>query len=172
MLPEEELSLIGQFKEGGETSLETIVSRHKEPLYRFIMRYVGDASEAADLTSETFIRAYRNRERYQPKAKFQTWLFTIATNLCRDHARKRKRRPGDFASATSEASMEIVDNAETGEPSPGEKAAQNEEAALLRKAIQQLPARPEDGSVSHLAGKGTPMQPRPRCWVAAARRWK
>tara|TARA_R110002096_G_scaffold385536_1_gene579383 strand:- start:18157 stop:18843 length:687 start_codon:yes stop_codon:yes gene_type:complete len=136
---EDEAELVVAFKSGDESALEAMIRQHKVPLHRFIYRQIRDESEAADLLSQTFIKAYRNRARYQPKAKLRTWLFTIAANLCRDHGRKRKRRPGDFAVETSEDSMDVIANTEGEAPTPAEAAARNEETALLHQAIEKLP---------------------------------
>ena len=54
---------------------------------------VGNADEAEDLAQEVFLRVYRDRKKYRPKAKFSTWLFTIANNLALNALRDRQRRP-------------------------------------------------------------------------------
>ena len=54
---------------------------------------VGSADEAEDLAQEVFLRVYRTRKKYTPKAKFSTWLFTIANNLALNALRDRQRRP-------------------------------------------------------------------------------
>lgn len=135
---ESEAALIARFRDGDEDALVAIMSQHKRSLHRFIYRQTGDEGEAADLLSQTFIKAHRNRAGYQPKAKLSTWLFKIASNLCRDHARKRKRRPGDFARNLETDSNEeaaTVPDATT----PADHAARAEEAGMLRQAISELP---------------------------------
>ncbi len=69
------------------------MDKYREPLFRFIYRYVQNEQDAADLLQETFVRAYFNIKQFNPKARFVTWLYHIATNLCRDHFRKNRRRP-------------------------------------------------------------------------------
>jgi RNA polymerase sigma factor (sigma-70 family) len=57
------------------------------------LRYVGNYADSIELAQETFVRAYHHRSRFNFKSKFSTWLLTIATNLCKHHARWRKRHP-------------------------------------------------------------------------------
>lgn len=136
MSAEENPALIKRFQEGDESALEELIAEFSDGLFGFIYRYLGDRHEAADVLSETFTKAYRNRRTYRPRAKFQTWLFTIAGNLCRDHLRKRKRRPGDFA--VSVATEEVDPTISQGEP-PDEGAIRSDDLALLRQAIAALP---------------------------------
>ena len=58
---------------------------------------VGNAEEAEDLAQEVFLRVYRNRKKYRPKAKFSTWLFTIANNLALNALRNRQPQAGRAA---------------------------------------------------------------------------
>ena len=82
-----DLPLIQALQRGTDRTLDELMQRHKEPLFRFIYRYVLNEEEARDLLQETFIRVYFKRDQYRPSAKFSTWLYHIALNLCRDHAR-------------------------------------------------------------------------------------
>jgi RNA polymerase sigma-70 factor (ECF subfamily) len=61
-------------------------------IYARLQRLVQDRQEAEDLTQEVFLRLYRARERYQPRAKFSTWLFHITQNVARNALRSRRRR--------------------------------------------------------------------------------
>ncbi|MFT5467771.1 MAG: RNA polymerase sigma factor (sigma-70 family) [Verrucomicrobiales bacterium] len=136
MLPDnDEAALVARFRDGEEAALEIIISRHKDPLFRFVVHYLNDATEAADVVSETFIRAWRNRASYRPNAALQTWLFAIGVNLCRDHARKRKRRPGDFAINQDESNLTRL----VGGSQPDEEAERRDEVEQLRQAINALP---------------------------------
>jgi len=121
--------------------LEEIIAAYQGALYGFIYRYVNDRSEAEDILSHTFVKAWQSRERYRPKARFQTWLYTIAGNLCRDHARRQKRHPADYAAKWGEFDEETDSGHAEGPTSvdPAEEAARREEAATLRRAIDELP---------------------------------
>jgi len=143
-------ALITRFKKGDEGALEELISRYKHGLFRFIYRYVGDTFEADGILSHTFVKAWENRERYhRSKAQFQTWLYAIAVNLCRDHARKQRRHPADYASQCFELdereSRETIDTAED----PANDASKREERDLLRMAIDELPHELKSAVVLH-----------------------
>src|SRR3954465_5692737 len=76
-----------------DAALNDLMSRHAEPLFRYLIRLVHDESEAADLTQETFVRIYQHRAESLRGSKFSTWLYTIARNLARDRFRHMRRRP-------------------------------------------------------------------------------
>lgn len=76
--------------EGDGDAFEILVSRHEKPVFNFILKRCGRRGEAEELLQETFLRVVRSSENYEPKAKFTTWLYTIARNLCIDLARKKK----------------------------------------------------------------------------------
>ncbi|MEQ8764515.1 MAG: sigma-70 family RNA polymerase sigma factor [Planctomycetota bacterium] len=75
-------------KLGDLEAFEALVTRHFAPMRRFIQRSLGHLETAEDLTQEVFLRAFRARARYEPTAKVSTWLYTIAVNLVRTHARR------------------------------------------------------------------------------------
>lgn len=141
-MSDDDLSLVKRLQDGDENALEQLMERYKNPLYGFIYRYVQTGSEAADILEETFVKLYINRSKFEPRAKFSTWLYTIAGNLCRDHARKKKRRPGDYASGTDHSvTLEKTSDPAFSDmgPSPAEAAARNEDYRLLQATIQTLP---------------------------------
>ena len=76
---------------GDVDAFEKIVDRHKNRLFNFVYRFVGDRETAEDIVQETFLRAFRRRKEYRAIANFSTWLFTIAGNLAKSELRRRKR---------------------------------------------------------------------------------
>src|SRR5258708_31761631 len=88
--PEAELML--RLKSGEDSILNELMTRWQQPLVAFIYRYIRHETDALDLAQETFVRVYETRHRYTVQAKFSTWLFSIAANLCRNHLRWRQRR--------------------------------------------------------------------------------
>ena len=81
--------LILHFKAGQRQAFNALVWRWQGRLYRFALRYSGDAEDARDLCQQSFIRAYRQLHRLRDPERFSTWLYQIAANLCRDHLRQR-----------------------------------------------------------------------------------
>lgn len=67
---------------GDNHAFEVLIHRHQRPVLNFIFRFMGDLTEAEDLTQEVFLRVWKSAGTYQPDAKFTTWLYRIATNLC------------------------------------------------------------------------------------------
>src|SRR3954468_21358011 len=94
-------------------AFEEIVSRFQHRLVAVMHHLIGNADEAEDLAQEVFLRVYRTRKKYTPKAKFSTWLFTIANNLALNALRDRQRRPG--------LPLEVRDSGPAG-PRPAESA--------------------------------------------------
>lgn len=82
--------LAARLARGDHAALDAIMGRYKKRLYQFIRRYLRDDEAAYDVLQETFIRLFYHAGRYDPAYRFSTWLYQIALNLCRDHARKHR----------------------------------------------------------------------------------
>jgi RNA polymerase sigma-70 factor, ECF subfamily len=87
---DEELMLL--YSQGEPQAFEELMRRHERPLFNFILRSTKRADIAEELLQEVFLRVIRSAADYEQKAKFTTWVYTIARNLCIDRARKHKRR--------------------------------------------------------------------------------
>lgn len=136
-----EAELVAGFRSGDEEVLAELIRQHQAALFSFVYRHLMDQSEAADIVSQTFVNAWKSRERFRRKAKLKTWLFKIASNLCRDWARRRKRHPADFAAmqAGSEeagdlAAVQLTDNSDS-----ASETIRREESQMLHQAIAELP---------------------------------
>src|SRR5206468_11967917 len=81
-----------RYRDGDVRAFEVLVTRHRKPVYNFVLRFVRDAAQAEDLLQETFLRLIKGADAYEKQAKFTTWLYTIARNLCVDAARRGKHR--------------------------------------------------------------------------------
>ncbi len=84
--------LMVRYQQGEVRAFEILLGRHRRSVFNFILRYVGDKETAEDLLQETFMRVIKGAEAYKRQAKFTTWLYTIARNLCVDQTRRRKHR--------------------------------------------------------------------------------
>lgn len=87
------------FKSGDARAFATLVARHRQPVFNFILRYVGHRQRAEDLLQETWLKVVRSSSEWEPKARFTTWVYTIARNLCVDSARKEAFRATDSLDA-------------------------------------------------------------------------
>lgn len=84
--------LMMKCRKGDMSAFELLVRRYQDPLINYIHRSINDYHRAEDLSQETFLRVFKNASRYEPTASFKSWLYTIATNLCRNEVRNRARR--------------------------------------------------------------------------------
>jgi RNA polymerase sigma-70 factor (ECF subfamily) len=91
---DEDAQLMLAYASGEMRAFETLYSRHRAALYRYLVRQARDGEIANDLFQEVWSRVIANRARYEPRAKFRTFLFTLAYNCFIDHCRRVKARPG------------------------------------------------------------------------------
>lgn len=94
-------ALMLRVKEGDFDAFETLVEKYKQPLMNFVYRTLPDATEAEDLAQHVFLQVFKSAARYEVSAKFSTWLFTIARNLCLNEIRRRMRHPADSLDETN-----------------------------------------------------------------------
>jgi RNA polymerase sigma-70 factor, ECF subfamily len=87
-----DVRLMLQVKAGDAAAFTELVLRYQNRLLTILEHLVGNREQAEDLAQETFLRVFRARERYEPGAKFSTWLFTIANNVASNALRSRSRR--------------------------------------------------------------------------------
>jgi RNA polymerase sigma-70 factor, ECF subfamily len=129
-----------RLREGDDLALNELMERWQKPLHSFILRYVGNHRDSIELAEETFVRVYQHRSRFNFKSKFSTWLLTIAANLCRHHARWRKRHPtislDDAASIGEVSDKNLFVSAEE---IPSALASRTELARLVKEEIEKLP---------------------------------
>jgi len=118
-----------------------LVRKWEEPIRRLCTRLTGDAGRGEDLKQETFLRLFRSRKQYDRSAKFSTYLWRIALNLCHDEFRRLERcrqflRPISEADDQNDSgATEAVSDA----PGPDTHAAWLEESELVRQAVLGLP---------------------------------
>ena len=132
---DEDARLMLEFRAGDRRAFEALFARYSQPLVSLLARMVPDRGRAEELAQEVFVRVYKARERYEPKAKFSTWLFGIAHNLALnelDRAYRRRERPLEPA---HESSYE--------DPAPGIEAQLDAKrvAERLEHGLLELPAR-------------------------------
>ena len=87
-----EQMLMKEVAQGSHSAMEEIIAKWKNSLFRFFDRSIRNKADAEDLTQRVFIRVYQSAPRYQPKAKFSSYLFTIARNLLIDEIKKKQRQ--------------------------------------------------------------------------------
>jgi len=93
-------ALMLRAKRGDRAAFTELVEKYKQPVMNFVFRSLRDEAEAEDLAQNVFLQVYKSRARYQQTAKFSTWLFTIARNLCLNEIRRRSRHPAESLEET------------------------------------------------------------------------
>jgi RNA polymerase sigma-70 factor (ECF subfamily) len=88
---DEDVRLMLRFQAGDVAAFDELVDRNTHKVHALVYRFLGDPDQVEDLTQEVFLRIYRTAQRYQPRAKFSTWLYRIVANLSFNVLRSRKR---------------------------------------------------------------------------------
>lgn len=133
MTPEAEDSdhhLIKRAASGDRPAFEAIVRRYKQPLFRFIRRYIGNSDDAYDLLQDTFVAAWTAAGRFDSSRPLMPWLRTIALNKCRDFSRRQTVRRLILSIFSIEVEQQTP--SDTADP-------QSERLQELDRAIAELP---------------------------------
>ena len=150
-MPDLDDELMKQCQQGNIEAFDLIVRRNQGPLVNFIARFLDDPDSAEDLAQETFVRMFKAIKRYKSgAAKFSTWMYHIASNLCKNELRNRGRRSRFFVdSVTTESSSgseSIEEDLIATAPAhvslqPGNQLEQKEREHAVQSAISELPER-------------------------------
>ncbi len=135
------IQLMLAFQEGDEAAFQELFQIFKKPLLNFVFRFCQDRRVAEELTQEVFIRVYRSAASYRPDAKFSTWVYRIATNICLNEMRSGKYQyersfygyEGDSSHVTLEST--VADKT----PNVDDRIEDEESSSTVRKAIAALP---------------------------------
>jgi len=130
--------LMARLAGGDDLSLNALMLRWREKVAAFLFRMTGHPDVAGELAHETFVKLYQARDRYRPTAKFSTYLFGIAANLARNHARWKSRHPA--VSLDGEEGGGVLNDAMDKGPSPEESAISAERLRAVHSAMRSLPA--------------------------------
>jgi RNA polymerase sigma-70 factor, ECF subfamily len=134
--PDAELML--RLKTGEDSILNELMSRWQQSLVAFIYRCIGNETDALDLAQETFVRVYQIRHRYTVRAKFSTFLFAIAANLCRNHLRRRWRGEEPVPESWDTEDAELAESLCSSDDSPDQAIIRSESVAMVKEAIGRL----------------------------------
>lgn len=132
------------YLKGDESAFSMLTRRHLTGVYSFIVRFVGNAEEADDITQETFLKAWKSLKKYnQSSSKFKTWLFRIARNSAIDFLRKKKHVP--FSQFETEGGVNVLTEtvADT-EELPDVLLMKLEDAKEVHATLELLPYKPRE----------------------------
>lgn len=134
-LPSDDYELLQRYLKGDARAMDVLVDRHAGRVYAFVLRFTGDASQAEDLTQEVWLRVLRSARGFEGRARFTTWLFTLARSVCFDHHRSHQRRSARLP-AIAEPQLETL---EAEAALPLERLADQELADHVLAAVSELP---------------------------------
>ncbi|MDF1657304.1 MAG: sigma-70 family RNA polymerase sigma factor [Verrucomicrobiales bacterium] len=136
---ERNVALMLKVREGDMGAFESLVEIHQGAVIGTIAKMLGSASEAEDLAQQVFVRIWKSAGRYEPQAKFTTWMFTITRNLVFNEVRRRKRKPTVSVEEREEESHLVVEDTQTATPDAEVLHLELERA--VDDAIQGLPEK-------------------------------
>jgi RNA polymerase sigma-70 factor, ECF subfamily len=131
MEPSDE-ELMGRYRRGDGGAFTVLVQRHRARVFAFVLRLTQDSARAEDVLQETWLRVVRGAAGYTPTARFTTWVYTIARNVCLDGVRREQHR-------AAEPLEEDPPDAGTPWSSPERGAGAAELRRLLEAAVAALP---------------------------------
>jgi RNA polymerase sigma-70 factor (ECF subfamily) len=136
---EENVRLMLQVKEGDVRAFEQLVELHQRAVIGTVARMLNNVEDAHDVAQQVFVRVWRSAARYEPSAKFTTWLFTITRNLVFNEMRRRGRKK----EVSMEEAQEIShrEHAAPCRQNPDCVVEQEELESAIDRAIQSLPEK-------------------------------
>ncbi|MGE0813887.1 MAG: RNA polymerase sigma factor [Vicinamibacterales bacterium] len=129
---DDERRLVAAAAAGDRAAFDALVTRHRRAIYQVCYRFVHDHEDAADLTQETFVRAWRALDRFRGDARVATWLYRIAVNV----SLNKKAAAGPLTEA-----RDFEHDVDPHAIGPSEAMLRDERRAAVRRAVQALPPR-------------------------------
>jgi RNA polymerase sigma-70 factor (ECF subfamily) len=134
--------LMQELAQGSHDAFEELLSRYEAPVLTFCYAFLRNREAAEDIAQEAFMRVFRNARRYQPVAKFTTWLYKIAANLCINELKKGKLRATlslDEPAGPDPEGSRVIERLAIEGDSPLTELEKSEAQTLIGNAIEHLP---------------------------------
>lgn len=148
MAIDSDLELMLRVRSGDAESFEVLLNRYRLPLVSFFARMVRDRALAEDLAQEVFLRVYQARQRYQPEARFTTWLYRIATNLALNAIRDRKSSDAPALDDDEDGATRTARIADT-RLTVEQQMMLSDRERLIRQAVESLPEKQRAAVILH-----------------------
>lgn len=130
--PLDDTALVEAAIAGDTAAFDVLVTRHRRSVYQVCYRFVNHHEDAADLTQDTFVRAWKALASFRGQARFSTWIYRIAVNVCLNRVSLKTPK-------TDVVDFDLV--ADQREPAPGAAIDAAERQAMVRAAVKSLPPR-------------------------------
>ena len=137
-----DLALVEALADGDESALTGLMDRYEQPIFHFIYRHVPNDADARELAQQVFVRLFFNVGKFKPEARFSTWLYQIALNLCRDHVKSRRTRQAahtDSLSAREDDDEHPASDIAVENRTPSDEVQAREKLAALDEGMAALP---------------------------------
>lgn len=128
-----------RIKTGDMEAMRELVEAHQHRVIGAVAKMLGDDAEAEDLAQQVFLRVWKSAPRWQPTAKFTTWLYKIMRNLVFNELRRRKRHPAKSLDAIEGEDERPFQQADVATKSPDTSLLDDEMQAAIQRAIDELP---------------------------------
>lgn len=139
MVPDPDAALMVAFQRGNESAFRTLFERHARSMVAFCHSFVRDSARAEELAQEVFLKLHQSAPRYQPSARFKTFLYRIASNHCLNELRR-----GEYGARTAAAHDREVPDLDAlpgGAPTPEDEALGDALQRAVGELLERLPER-------------------------------
>jgi len=136
----EDIQFIAKFNAGDAKSLEFLIQKYLKSIYNFFYRHLNNSQDAEDLTQQTFLKTWKNLDKFDTRLNFKVWLFSIAHNSLIDFFKKKKTIP--FSEFTDdEDNNPVIENIQDPEPLPSQLFCDPNLAQKLETALEKIPSK-------------------------------
>ena len=133
--------LMIRIADGDQNAFEILVNRHQTFILNLVYRFMGDRTQAKDLAQEVFLRVWQGAKGYRPDAKFTTWIYRIAANLCLNELKSARRKNWfSFRHTTEDTDNTLEETLPDKSPSAEDLLLTKERSRQISEALQTLPA--------------------------------
>jgi RNA polymerase sigma-70 factor (ECF subfamily) len=131
-------SAVERARSGDSDAFRLLVEQHSRAVFRLAFRMTGNEQDAEDVVQETFLRAYRQLDKYEARSSFSTWLYRIASNYSLDLIRMRKRHEDKRERGKAADERDILQTIPVNTPGPDRIAHSNQVQARVNEALKEL----------------------------------
>ncbi len=135
---QDENTLVQRAAKGERDAFSQLLQQYQKPIYNLALRMVGDREDAADLTQDVFLKAWRSLPFFKEECSFSTWLYRLASNICIDFLRHQKRRRTVSLVFLDRDDEETAYDPPSGEPEPEQLLLRREQLRELARAMDAL----------------------------------
>jgi RNA polymerase sigma factor (sigma-70 family) len=129
--------LVDNFLAGDETAYEQLLKKYLKPVYNFLYYFISDREVLDDITQETFIKAWKNIDKFDKSRNFKVWIFSIAKNTAFDYLKKKKTIP--FSTFTDDEGNNRLENIGDNSILPEEFLIRADSVKILEENLKKIP---------------------------------